>query len=163
MHLSCHGRAVLQEPLNNGFLMSGGEFLTLRDLLGLDLSQSDLAVLSACDAGQMGTNLPDETISLPAGLLTAGVRGVVSPLWPVDSFGTLLIMARFYQFLIEEKESPAEALRAAQCWLRDTTNAEKAAHFRKRPAIHRELLLREPEERDEAGITRWAAFCYNGA
>ncbi|MCX6631426.1 MAG: CHAT domain-containing protein, partial [Candidatus Solibacter sp.] len=63
LHLSCHGRANLAEPLENGFLMSGGEFLTLRDLFGVDMSNVALAVLSACDTGQMGTGLPDHQSS----------------------------------------------------------------------------------------------------
>jgi hypothetical protein len=163
LHLSCHGHANLQEPLQNGLAMGGGEFLTLKDLLELNLEGVALAVLSACDTGLMGTRLPDETVSLPAGMLTAGVRGVVSPLWPINSFTTLLLMARFYRCLCRDHLTPGEALRVAQNWLRDTTNEEKSGLFQGQPAIYRELLLREPEERSESGIGQWAAFCYNGA
>jgi CHAT domain-containing protein len=163
MHLSCHGAADLDQPLDNGLLLSGGQFLTLRELLEARLDHVELAVLSACDTGQMGKPLPDEAIGLPAGLLQAGARAVVSPLWPVDSFSTLLLLARFYERLFADGAGVSEALAAAQRWVRDTTNAEKVAHFGNVAAIRRELLLREPDAREQAAITEWAAFtCCGG-
>jgi CHAT domain-containing protein len=161
LHVSCHGAASVSRPLDNGFLMAGGEFLTLRDLLNVQLDTSPIAVLSACDAGQMGSNLPDEAVGLPAGLLQAGARAVVSPLWLIGSFSACVLLARFYEYLCVDRLGAADALCAAQRWMRDTTNADKAAHFAAIPAIRRSLVLREPGARDDASIATWAAFtCY---
>ena len=74
--------------------------MTLRDLLDsdLDLSASRLAVLSACQTGIIDfRRIPDEAIGFPAGLLQAGVPGVVSTLWLVDDISTALLLARFYR------------------------------------------------------------------
>jgi len=163
LHLSCHGTARLDQPLDSGLLLSGNEMLTLRDFLGMRLEKVDLAVLSACDTGQMGTALPDEAVGLPGGMLQAGARGVISALWPIDSFATLLLVARFYECLRDDGLAPAAALGRAQCWLRDTTNQEKGAHFKDVPEIRRPLLMRDPDARDHAALSDWAAFSYAGA
>lgn len=47
----------------------------------------------------------------------------------ISSKATLILMARFYDYLKREGLPPHQALRAAQRWLRDTTNREKANYF----------------------------------
>jgi CHAT domain-containing protein len=69
-HLASHGSAQLDAPLESGLLLAGGEVLALRDILALR-SNLRLAVLSACETSMPGTELPDEVISLPTGLLQA--------------------------------------------------------------------------------------------
>ena len=162
LHLSCHGFANLSNPRQNGFLMANGEFLTLDDLLATRLDAVELAVLSACDAGQMGTALPDQAIGLPSGMLQSGACGVISPLWPVMSWSTVLLIARFYELWRQDGLTPPDALRMAQVWLRDTTNQEKAAHLKNRRPLHLYLLTREPGARDQEQIYAWAPFYYCG-
>jgi CHAT domain-containing protein len=60
--------------------MANDEILTLRDLFDLKLPGIRLAILSVCETGLPGTQLPDEVVSLPTGLLQAGVAGVVASL-----------------------------------------------------------------------------------
>jgi CHAT domain-containing protein len=96
-HFSCHGSANFQQPLDSGLLMANDEILSLRDLLDLKLKGLRLAVLSACETGIPGTDLPDEVISLPTGLLQAGAAGVVSSLWSVADLSTMVLLSRFYQ------------------------------------------------------------------
>lgn len=129
LHFSCHGLARLALPLESGLLLAQDELLTLRDILALRLESARLAVLSACETGISGPELPDEVISLPAGLVHAGVAGVVGSLWSVSDLSTAMLMARFYDLWRGEDLEPAEALHQAQIWLRDTTNGEKAAYF----------------------------------
>jgi CHAT domain-containing protein len=126
-HFSCHGSANFQQPLDSGLLMAHDEILTLRDLLDLKLKGLRLAVLSACETGIPGTNLPDEVISLPTGLLQAGAAGVVSSLWSVADLSTMVLLSRFYQFWRTDGLEPPEALHQAQLWLRDSTGPELAS------------------------------------
>ena len=58
-----------------------------------------LAVLSACETAQPGTELPDEVVALPTGLLQAGVAGIVASQWSVPDRATAMLMAEFYLVL----------------------------------------------------------------
>lgn len=124
VHLACHGFADLHTPLQSGLVLAGDEVLRLRQLRDLRTS-ARLAVLSACETGVAGTRLPDEVVSMPTGLLQAGVAGIVASLWRVSDRATTMLMAEFYRCLCREKQAPPVALRSAQQWLRDTTADEK--------------------------------------
>lgn len=176
LHFSGHGFAQLDSPLDSGLVMANDEILTLRDLLDLKLLGIRLAILSACETGLPGTQLPDEVVSLPTGLLQAGVAGVVASLWSVIDISTMMLLVRFYDFWQEENPEPGEALCKAQRWVRDTTNAEKIAYLKgltqeqsasKIPAstvdyLYKALILSRPGDRDFAHPFHWAAFSYVG-
>lgn len=51
--------------------------------------------------------------------------------WSVADISTAMLMEHFYRLWQKEKLSPAQALRAAQRWVRDTTNREKAEYFKR--------------------------------
>jgi CHAT domain len=173
LHLACHGFAELASPLDSGLLLAGGR-VTLGRLMELDL-RVRLAVLSACETALPGTDLPDEVVALPTGLLQAGVAGVVASQWSVPDRATAMLMAEFYRCWRWRQMGPAVALRAAQCWLRDTTNAEKRQHFQAAiddhanwlpPEVGQEFLDRlyfEPDGRCHADIHNWGAFAHVGA
>jgi hypothetical protein len=122
LHFSTHGWANLEESLQSGLLMAKRESLTLGDIMDLRLKGARLAVLSACETGLPGAKLPEEAVSLPSGLIQAGVAGVVGSLWAVNEKSTANLMARFYDLWLEEKLEPPEALRQAQIWLRDSNS-----------------------------------------
>jgi CHAT domain-containing protein len=160
-HFSCHGSANFQTPLDSGLLMAD-DILSLRDLLGLKLQGLRLAILSACETGIPGTELPDEVISLPTGLLQAGAAGVVSSLWSVADLSTMLLLSRFYQLWRTDGLEPPEALRQAQIWLRDSIGPELAPYLQ---ASHPELAARLQQatnQRPFAHPFHWAAFTYVG-
>jgi CHAT domain-containing protein len=161
-HFSCHGSANFQQPLDSGLAMAHDETLTLRDLLDLKLKGLRLAVLSACETGIPGTNLPDEVISLPTGLLQAGAAGAVSSLWSVADLSTMVLLSRFYQLWRTDGLEPPAALRQAQLWLRDSTGPELAPYLQ---ASHPELAARLQQaanQRPFAHPFHWAAFTYVG-
>ncbi len=178
-HFSCHSTANLNEPLNSGLLMSDG-LLTLKDIFALNLTEGDrglrLAILSACETGMIGIENADEAISLPTGLLQAGVAAVIASLWSVSDLSTMLLLTRFYHLWRQDGLEPAAALRAAQQWVRDTTNAEKATYFKTaltgQPNVnvpgstadylYKQMLLSRPDQRDFAHPFHWAAFSYTG-
>ena len=175
-HFSTHGWAGWSEPLQGGMLLAGAT-LTLGDILDLRLQGARLAVLSACETGIPGTKTPDEVVSIPTGLVQAGVAGVVASLWAVNDLSTAMLMERFYRLWREEGLAPVAALREAQRWLRDTTNREKAEYFKRdAPALagfrvpemvavelFTDRMVQDPDARQFEHPFWWAAFCYTGA
>lgn len=130
IHFSCHGSADTNSPLDSFLAMHGENNLTLRDFFNTPLNGIRLAVLSACETGLSGTTLPDEAISLPTGLLQAGVAGVISTLWSVADFSTALLLTKFYDLWRKENHEPAAALHHAQRWLRDSTQQDMIAYLK---------------------------------
>jgi CHAT domain-containing protein/tetratricopeptide (TPR) repeat protein len=179
LHCACHGTANLATPLNSGLVMSD-QLLTLRDIFALKLNQHNngirLAILSACETGLSGTETVDEVISLPTGLLQAGVAGVAASLWAVSDLSTMMLIARFYDYWQIEKLAPDPALRQAQIWIRDTTNQEKADYLETQiPALsgdrlsptvaehfYEAIAFKDPATKDFAHPYYWAAFGYFG-
>lgn len=119
IHLVTHGfslpdRADLdpQDPRNDPLLRSGlvlatggapdhddveHGLLTAEDILALDLSGTELVVLSACDTGLGELREHEGVIGLRHALLAAGVRSVVAALWPVGDRGGRIWMEAFYR------------------------------------------------------------------
>ncbi len=79
LHFSCHGYNDFQKPLQSGLLMANHQQITLEEILKKRL-KARLVTLSACETGLPGTTLPDEVVSLSAGLLQTGLQ-VLSPLY----------------------------------------------------------------------------------
>jgi CHAT domain-containing protein len=162
VHFSCHGSANFRSPLDSGLALAHDDILTLRDLLDLKLKGLRLAVLSACETGIPGTDLPDEVISLPTGLLQAGAAGVVSSLWSVADLSTMVLLSRFYELWRQQGLAPAAALRQAQQWLRTSTGPDLTPYVQ---ASHPELaaqLQNMTDQRPFAHPFYWAAFSYVG-
>lgn len=177
LHFACHGVADLTEPLNSRLILANDEPLTLaalsRSAGPLRRQHVRLAVLSTCESQLPGLRLPDEVISLPAAMLQAGAIGIIASQWPVSGLATALLMTRFYSAWRADDQEPTEALHTAQEWLRDTTNAEKAATLDPRQLnsriaaealrpLWREIIRKPPDERSFAHVSDWGAFSYIG-
>lgn len=175
-HFSCHGFVNGINPLESGLVMANDEVLSLRDFFNQQLQGARLAILSACETVLPGTKLPDEVLGLPTGLLQTGVAGIVASFWSVSDLSTMMLLVRFYNYWRQDGLEPAAALRVAQQWVRDTTNAEKAAYFKtaltEQPSanapdstadyLYKQMLLSRPDQRDFAHPFHWAAFSYTG-
>jgi CHAT domain-containing protein len=170
VNFSCHGAADLTHPDASRLLLAGPDTLSVAEIGQLDLSSVRLCVLSACETAMIGVEHMDEVINLPTALAQAGAGTVIGSLWWVPGEGAALLVNRFYQNLREGNCSPAEALRQAQRWLRDSTRGQQKAELRdlglpsdpgsppeqpKRSAAAQRLLDRiQPSQH----ITEWAAF-----
>lgn len=135
LHMACHGKFEMSDPLLSEISLSRGESIKLIELLDRDLLRDiRLVTLSACQTAITDINsVPDEVGSLAGGFLAAGATGVVATLWPVDDLACALLFIRFYRVLLNEDGSratdPPVALALAQRWLRDVEAAELAAFF----------------------------------
>ena len=165
VHVACHGLADPLNPLDSALLLGPSERITVRDLLADSGFTPSLVVLSACQSAISGVRLPDEAVSLPVALLVAGAGATIGSLWSVLDPPTALLMARFYQLWQAEGHGPQEALRLAQIWLRDATNAEHANRF---PSVdgRRARLVPDDEEwesrRGYAHPDCWGGFVLTG-
>jgi CHAT domain-containing protein len=178
LHLSCHGRADPEHPLDSVLAMAEGERLSVRDVLERTL-RVRLTVLSACETAIPGDDLPDEVIGFTSAFVQAGSAAAIATLWSVTDLGTAVLLGRFYSAWRVDGLPPDQAIRVAQRWLRDSTNGEKvqflesllpgSGHPLATPAVrplHRALLLdpdARPDVRDHASPFHWAAFVYVGA
>ncbi|MFI2504973.1 CHAT domain-containing protein [Streptomyces sp. NPDC018972] len=176
VHFACHGSADLFNPLSSSLTLAGDAPLELRDILRVRLGEENpvrLVVLSACETGVIGLDVPNEVVSLASSLLEAGVAGVIASQWQVPDLSTALLMLRFYAEWKTNSQAPASALHAAQRWLRDTTNKEKADYFAPGApnglphatarGLRRTLIRLEPGRKGFAHPVHWAGFVFVGA
>src|SRR5262249_33726497 len=79
----------------------------------LDLS-AELTVLSACQTA-LGKDIKGEgLVGLTHSFMSAGSKSVVASLWKIDDRATAVLMANFYQAMLQQGMSPAAALRSAK-------------------------------------------------
>ena len=98
---------------------------TAAEISRLDLSSTDLVVLSACDSG-LGELSGDGIFGLQRGFKKAGVNSILMSLWSVNDRATMLLMTEFYRNLASGR-SKMESLRAAQRYLRGYNNGYYSA------------------------------------
>ena len=87
--------------------------LTAQEIEGLDLQDTGLVVLAACETG-LGQIKGDGVFGLQRGFKKAGVGTIIMSLWKVDDKATQLMMSSFYSALSSGRMTPREALEAAQ-------------------------------------------------
>lgn len=92
--------------------------LTAAELAGMDLSHTEMVVLSACDTGLGVLHDNQGVLGLRYAVEVAGARTLVLSLWKVPDAETRTLMASFYAHL-RSGMPRAQALRTAQMELRE--------------------------------------------
>ena len=119
--------------LRSGVLLSGSEntirgevfsqengILNALEAKNLDLVNTELVVLSACETG-LGEYVSGEGVyGLQRSILEAGSDNVIMSLWKVDDQATQLLINTFYSNWLEQGMSKREALRQAQLYMLNT-------------------------------------------
>ena len=128
LHLAAHGRLNSTTPLASLIALAPDEplnasdshdgRLTVAETYDLNLENSDLVVLSACQTNLGDLSTGDELVGLTRALFFAGTPSVVASLWNVEDEATSLLMHRFYIHL-RSGLGKADALRQAQLEVRE--------------------------------------------
>lgn len=87
--------------------------LTAKEISLLDLTHTQIAVLSACETGR-GEVTAEGVFGLQRALKQAGVNTIIMSLWPVDDAATQLLMQEFYQQWITTNKNKHQAFTKAQ-------------------------------------------------
>jgi len=120
--------------LRSGLIMAGGNItwkgektlegredgvLTAYEISQMNLSNTELVVLSACETG-LGTIQGNEGVyGLQRAFKIAGAKYLIMSLWQVPDKQTSLLMTTFYKKWLENKMNIPDAFHAAQKELRD--------------------------------------------
>jgi CHAT domain-containing protein len=99
----------------------GDGLLSAEDIAGMDLSGTQLVVLSACDTGLGDIRLGEGVLGLQRSFAIAGSRTLVMSLWKVPDVVTCLLMERFYANVLQRDQKIDEALQEAQMFVRTIT------------------------------------------
>jgi CHAT domain-containing protein len=123
-----HGQveASFDQRLSSGLLFSGINqsiieksdeitgVVTSDEISRLDLSETELVVLSACETGLGVAKNAESPKSIGAAFQLAGAQNIIMSLWKVDDRVTQEFMTRFYEIWLNEKTSIREAFNRTQ-------------------------------------------------
>ncbi|MBP6185627.1 MAG: CHAT domain-containing protein [Saprospiraceae bacterium] len=120
--------------LRSGLIMAGGNaawqgeqtlegredgILTAYEISQMNLSNTELVVLSACETGLGDIQGNEGVYGLQRAFKIAGAKYLIMSLWQVPDKQTSLLMTTFYKKWLEEKMTIRDAFHAAQKELRD--------------------------------------------
>ncbi|SHO81258.1 hypothetical protein MNB_SV-15-824 [hydrothermal vent metagenome] len=127
LHLATHGFYLKDEdthPLEkSGLAFSGASraskvgdtrgIITALKISTMDLNDTDLVVLSACESGLGDINSSDGVMNLSSAFIQAGAKSVIISLWKINDEATSILIQDFYDNISKGK-SYKEALREAK-------------------------------------------------
>jgi CHAT domain-containing protein len=138
LHLATHGfftdsentsSSLVWMLINSGIALAGANqpklldyedgILTAYEAVNLNLDQTRLVVLSACETG-LGEFYPGEGVyGLRLALTAAGASNIMMSLWKVDDTATQELMVSFYKEWLRKPENMRQAFRSAQQQMRE--------------------------------------------
>jgi len=103
--------ASLPEEAEDGLLLA-------EDVSGMDLLDTELVVLSACETGLGEVHIGEGVFGLRRAFAVAGARTLVMSLWRIPDTHTQELMEQFYHHLLKGQPR-ADALRIAQLAIKE--------------------------------------------
>jgi len=145
LHIATHGFFLSQNDtlsvskqdvntllLKSGLLLAGAEntlqkaeltgedgIFTALEVLNLDLENTELTVLSACETGLGEIQNGEGIFGLQRAFLQAGAKSILVSLWKVDDAATQEMMRLFYENLLIKKQEKHVAFANSQKKLRE--------------------------------------------
>ena len=98
------------DPSNDGIL-------TAEEASQLDLSETWLTVLSACDTGSGVARAGEGVLGLRRAFAMAGTQNLLLTLWPVDDSFTKDFMVSFYKEALKTGNAPKAMAKVQKEWL----------------------------------------------
>jgi CHAT domain-containing protein/predicted negative regulator of RcsB-dependent stress response len=116
LHIAAHSVVDAVDPMYSRILLSGQDALAgeleAHEIYRLNLRNTRLVTLSACETGLGGVTGGDEIWGFPRAFLGAGARALIVSLWPVADESTQKLMEQLYSR--SAKTDLRSALREAQ-------------------------------------------------
>jgi CHAT domain-containing protein/tetratricopeptide (TPR) repeat protein len=133
--------------------------LTAEEVVGLDLSNTEMVVLSACETGLGDVAGGEGVFGLQRAFHIAGAHTVVASLWNVDDQATQELMTHFYRNMWEKDMGKLQALRQAQLAMLNRSSESSRSGDRGPGAI-----VPQPSDttRARARPELWAAWVLSG-
>jgi CHAT domain-containing protein/Tfp pilus assembly protein PilF len=136
LHVSTHAVADVYSPEDSRLLFSPADpasgtadWLFLRELYDLNLSNVRMAVLSACDTERGKLERGEGLQAFSRALLAAGSHSSLTTLWKVDDRATAEFMKQFYHFAVERRMTKAEALRQVKLKFLQSRSAYESPRY----------------------------------
>ncbi|MCW5765435.1 MAG: CHAT domain-containing protein [Phycisphaeraceae bacterium] len=107
-------RGLTAEQIAAGRTEVSNGLLTALEVLGMDLSGTELVGLTACETGLGETTAGEGVIGLRRAFLLAGARSVVMSLWEVPLAETMALHERFYRGWLADGQGRFEAFASAR-------------------------------------------------
>ena len=102
--------------------------LTADEISRLDLSNTDLVVLSACETAKGKVDDVDGVLGLQRGFKKAGVNTIVMSLWKIPDQATSILMTSFYEHLLQGKDART-SLKEAQKHLMNQNDGYRNPYY----------------------------------
>jgi CHAT domain-containing protein/Tfp pilus assembly protein PilF len=122
IHFACHGEFNDKQPMQSGLLLSRDEkndgYLQVHEIFELDLRNTNLVVLSACETALSKIYGGDDLVGLSRGFIYAGTPSLLATLWEVEDHSTAILMEEFYKNWQKKGMSKPKALQQAQVSLK---------------------------------------------
>ncbi|GAB4124461.1 MAG: hypothetical protein Fur0027_02990 [Raineya sp.] len=124
-------KALNNPMMRSGILLAGaGDLLESQSLLGdgvltayemanLDLSNTKIVVLSACETAKGEVSAGEGVFGLQRSLIVAGAKNIVMSLFKVDDAATADLMTEFYKSYLENSQNPQIAFKNAKKTIRE--------------------------------------------
>lgn len=106
-------RGIMPPTENDGLL-------TAQQAAGLNLDDTWLVTLSACDSGGGEAEAGEGVLGLRRGFAEAGAQNLLMTLWTADDAETASLMEAFYRDALQSGDAPAALARAQRASLDDT-------------------------------------------
>jgi len=128
LHIAAHGELTAGSPLFSRVLLAPDSendgSLEVHEVYDLDLRETGMVVLSACQTGLGAVTGGDDVVGLTRAFIYAGTPTVVASLWNVNDEATKIFMESFYGEL-KQGRPKGEALQVAQ----EVTREQKASPY----------------------------------
>lgn len=117
LHIATHSTLDSARPLFSRLQLAPSAEddgnLELHEVFGLDLTGTNLVVLSGCDTGRGSLEHGVELVGWGRAFLHAGAPAVLTTLWPIDDAASAALMKSFHRHF-RDGLSAADSLRTAQ-------------------------------------------------
>lgn len=169
-HISTHSYEKTKEELGSdldpmkkaNLVFAGGRMLSAKEISQLDMSKTDLVVLSVCGMKEGKGVYNDLGPGIRRAFINAGARHIILNLWETDDNAAEILMKCFYDLYIKKKKKIEEALRSAKRYLRTTSvgSIKRGSYYVKN--LESIFALMKEEEIPYAHPYYWAGFILIG-